>query len=332
MQKIDFVNSTQPALNDTNLNLMQDYIEMAINAQVSGDTLPIGSVLPYAGTIIPANWLLCNGSEISRTDYSQLFNVIGTKYGTGDGSTTFNLPNLKGRVPVGQDSTQSEFSTLGKTGGEKTVTLTVDQMPSHNHSTNIGTALSTDSGGYRVGESGVVKINDNISRNSDSQGGGQAHNNLQPYIVQKYIIKAFQTAGTVAQIMNTRNTSTTNAYSCDYINSQSTYSATETRIGTWIDGKPLYRRVFTKATTDTTTTIDLSGLSYENIFIEKAWFVLNASSSSTSINKYVVDPYYASSSDKARALILSNSKIQLESTETASKLWYVIVKYTKTTD
>jgi hypothetical protein len=94
MEKIDFVNSTQPALNDTNLNLMQDNIERAINAQVSGDTLPIGVMLPYSGTSIPANWLLCDGREISRTDYAQLYNVIGTRYGVGDGSTTFNLPNM----------------------------------------------------------------------------------------------------------------------------------------------------------------------------------------------------------------------------------------------
>ena len=101
MDKIDFVNATQPALNDTNLNLMQDNIERAINAQVSGDTLPIGTLLPFTSTTTPANWLLCDGREVSRSTYSQLFNVIGIKYGSGDGSTTFTLPNLIDKVAWG---------------------------------------------------------------------------------------------------------------------------------------------------------------------------------------------------------------------------------------
>lgn len=240
MDKIDFVNSTQPALNDTNLNLMQDNIERAINAQVSGDTLPIGTLLPFSGTNIPENWLLCDGRAISRTDYGQLFQVIGTTYGVGDGSTTFNLPNLKGRVPVGIDGTQTEFDTLGETGGEKTHTLTVDEMPSHNHTfrANLSfTGSGSDGTGLKQGTD--TRPSDTIA----NRGGNQAHNNLQPYIVQKYIIKAFQTAGTVAQILNTRSSSTTDAYSADYINNLSTYSTTETVVGTWIDGKPIYRTV-----------------------------------------------------------------------------------------
>src|SRR5690606_11752046 len=75
----------------------------------------------------------CDGSAVSRTDYADLFEVIGTSYGVGDGSTTFNLPNLQGRVPVGLDTGQTEFNALGKTGGAKTHTLTIDQMPSHSH-------------------------------------------------------------------------------------------------------------------------------------------------------------------------------------------------------
>ena len=62
-----------------------------------GDTLPIGVMLPYGNTTPPENWLICDGSEVSRTTYSELFKVIGTSYGSGDGSTTFNLPNKKGR-------------------------------------------------------------------------------------------------------------------------------------------------------------------------------------------------------------------------------------------
>ena len=63
--------------------------------------------------------MICDGRAVSRSDYSELFAVIGTTYGSGDGSTTFNLPNLKGRVPVGKDSSQTEFDTIGETGGSK---------------------------------------------------------------------------------------------------------------------------------------------------------------------------------------------------------------------
>ena len=230
MDKIDFINSQQPAINDTNLNLMQDNIERAINAQVSGDTLPIGTLLPFTSTSTPDNWLLCDGSAISRTTYSQLFNVIGTKYGTGDGSTTFNLPDLRGRVPVGYDSTQTEFNSTGKTGGEKTHTLTVSEMPSHSHTFHANLVYSgsgSDGSGLKQGS------DSRPSSTIDSTGGGNAHNNLQPYIVTRYIIKAFQTAGTVAEIVNDKSTSTTNAYSASYINNLHSYSTTEKIIGTW---------------------------------------------------------------------------------------------------
>lgn len=94
MVKIDFVNEQEPAINDTNLNQMQLNIENAINAQVAGDTLPVGAIVPFGSNVIPENWLLCDGSAISRTEYALLFSIIGTTYGQGDGSTTFNIPNL----------------------------------------------------------------------------------------------------------------------------------------------------------------------------------------------------------------------------------------------
>ena len=65
--------------------------------------IPSGAVLPFAGTAAPAGWLLCYGQAVSRTTYAALFNALGTAYGAGDGSTTFNLPDLRGRVPGGKD-------------------------------------------------------------------------------------------------------------------------------------------------------------------------------------------------------------------------------------
>lgn len=97
---------------------------------------PTGSISMFAGEAAPSGHLLCNGSAVSRSTYSALFGVIGTTYGVGDGTTTFNVPNLKGRVPVGLDSAQIEFDALGEAGGAKTHTLAATEMPSHTHTQN----------------------------------------------------------------------------------------------------------------------------------------------------------------------------------------------------
>lgn len=90
---------------------------------------PAGIIMPFAGTVAPQGYLLCDGSAVDRTTYATLFGVIGTTFGAGDGSTTFNLPDLGGRVPLGVSSTH----LLGSTGGSETVTLTESELPSHVH-------------------------------------------------------------------------------------------------------------------------------------------------------------------------------------------------------
>lgn len=79
--------------------------------------LPAGSIMAWGSNTIPANWLLCDGSAVSRTTYASLYAAVGTTYGVGDGSSTFNLPNLKGRMPMGKDATVASFNTLANTGG-----------------------------------------------------------------------------------------------------------------------------------------------------------------------------------------------------------------------
>lgn len=147
---------------------------------------PVGSIKLFAGSTSPTGYLLCDGSAISRTTYSDLFTVIGTTYGTGDGSTTFNLPNLKGKVPVGLDANDTAFDTLGETGGEKTHTLTVDEMPKHKH--EIPYVNQTQGTAY-AGLKGATTLNWWSDSYMNPTGGDQPHNNLQPYITLNYIIK-----------------------------------------------------------------------------------------------------------------------------------------------
>lgn len=154
-----------------------------LNAVVA-TTVPAGVIVPYAGASAPSNWLLCDGTAVSRTTYSVLFAVTGTQFGSGNGTTTFNLPDLRGRVPVGIDTGQSEFNVRGETGGAKTHTLTTNEMPSHTHVVqDVGGAASVEGGFFTEG---ITTASD---RTSDATGGGAAHNNLQPYIALNYIIK-----------------------------------------------------------------------------------------------------------------------------------------------
>jgi microcystin-dependent protein len=91
--------------------------------------MPVGAIIPFAGSTVPEGWLLCDGSAVSRSEYSELFDVIGTTYGAGDGSTTFALPSLTGRAALGASSGYS----IGSVGGSETVTVDATEMPDHYH-------------------------------------------------------------------------------------------------------------------------------------------------------------------------------------------------------
>ena len=195
-----------------------------------------GTVHQFAGSVAPDGYLLCDGSAVSRETYAALFDVINTTYGVGDGSSTFNVPNLVGKVSVGYDSGDANFNSLGKTGGASTVTLDVTQIPSHNHT---GTTQSAGIHNHALTDPGhvhnAVSVNDDFNSSgtypnytrpsyaqydsagtitwtntitssttgisvqnngahthaftSDNTGGGNSHNNLQPYITLNYIIK-----------------------------------------------------------------------------------------------------------------------------------------------
>lgn len=111
---------------------------------------PTGAVISFAGSSAPTGYAVCDGSAISRSTYSNLFAVIGTTYGSGDGSTTFNVPNLKGRTIVAYDAGQTEFDALGKIGGATTHELTTAELATHSHS------YSTPSGDGTHNHTGTI--------------------------------------------------------------------------------------------------------------------------------------------------------------------------------
>jgi len=143
----------------------------------------------------PTGWLLCYGQQVSRTTYADLFAVISTTFGAGDGSTTFNLPDIRGRIPLGKDNmggtsanrvTAAAADTLGGSGGEENHTLTTGEIPSHTHTlatrnTYDGSVYSCKIPGHAFGS------NSNVTTNAT--GGGGAHNNMPPYLTLNYIIK-----------------------------------------------------------------------------------------------------------------------------------------------
>lgn len=161
-------------------------------------SVPPGVIVPYAAATEPTGWLLCYGQAVSRTTYAALFAVLNTDgliYGVGDGSTTFNLPDARGRVVAGQDDMGGTSAnrltgvsggingdTLGGTGGSETHALTIAQLAAHTHTINAADA--SGSGTLAVRNSAA-----NGTMTTNSTGSGTAHNNVQPTIIFNYIIK-----------------------------------------------------------------------------------------------------------------------------------------------
>lgn len=153
--------------------------DLSYFAQKSDIKPKAGFIYPLATPNVPDGFLLCDGKAYSRTEYVELFAAIGTYYGEGDGSTTFNVPNLQTRVPVGAGNGYE----LGSVGGEATHALTVDEMPSHKHIYTLAQGSLSGGSGHADWSQGAHQ-----KWTTDATGGGQAHNNMQPYTVINYII------------------------------------------------------------------------------------------------------------------------------------------------
>jgi microcystin-dependent protein len=164
----------------------------------------VGEIRMFGGNFAPAGWALCSGQTLPISENDTLFNLIGTTYG-GDGQTTFNLPDLQGRLPVhmGTGTGLSNY-TIGEAGGVETVTLTVNQLPVHNHAqsaSNAGSVAAPTNAApgptstsfpqpvevYGAAAS-LVAFN---AATLQSGGGSQPHDNMQPYLCVTFIISLF---------------------------------------------------------------------------------------------------------------------------------------------
>ena len=155
----------------------------------------VGEIRMFAGNFAPAGWAFCDGSLLPISEFETLFNLIGTTYG-GDGQSTFQLPDLRGRLPVHQGN----GFTLAETGGAEEVTLNTSQIPNHSHpylaSTSqgatrnpTGNVLATAiAGSYYVQQSPTAGL---AAASIGSDGGNQPHNNFQPYLCVSFILSLF---------------------------------------------------------------------------------------------------------------------------------------------
>jgi len=160
--------------------------------------IPTGTVNAYAGSTAPTDWLLCFGQAVSRSTYSALFAVVSTTYGVGDGTTTFNIPDLRGRTVAGVDNMGGSdagrldiANSSGTVVGSQYVTLTSAQsgLPAHSHPISVANVSNFTGIIGSTGHGGTIYDTASTSNNTAADAA-QPHSVMQPTMVLNYIIKA----------------------------------------------------------------------------------------------------------------------------------------------
>lgn len=159
----------------------------------------VGEIRMFGGNFAPAGWMFCNGQQLPISEYGTLFNLIGTTHG-GNGQTTFNLPDLRGRVPIHMGTGAGGTYTLAQSSGAETVTLTTQQIPSHFHpylaSQTAGNAANPQNN-FAANTTTVTPYFDSAAKTAMGAnsigftGGSQPHDNRQPYLCISFIISLF---------------------------------------------------------------------------------------------------------------------------------------------
>lgn len=176
-----------PVINGTRVNLK-------VTPPGTESLAAAGTIVPWPAGTLPSGWLICDGRAVARADYTGLFAVIGTTYGPGNGSTTFNLPDLRGRTVVGLDNmggsaanvmTDTRGRSLGGIFGEEAHRLTIAEMPAHTHGYNESPWT-----GSRYDGSSSPLLTSQRAGVTAAAGGGLAHNNVQPSMALYWIIRS----------------------------------------------------------------------------------------------------------------------------------------------
>lgn len=189
----------------TNAELAQNVADLEEQIKnIAGE--PLGVIKMWAGSKLPDGYIYCDGAQYpngtgENKDYAALYSVIGDTFNkapnrNGSAQSTsaghFRVPDLRGRFIVGYDGDDSDYKDLGKVGGEKKHTLTIDEMPNHNHQQNLR-AYGTDTwkGGGNTSENNATSLFNKTAQygNTEKTGGGNAHENRPPYYVLAYIMK-----------------------------------------------------------------------------------------------------------------------------------------------
>ena len=149
----------------------------------------IGLIQLWSGSGVPEGYVLCDGSQVSIAEYPELYKAIGDKYNTASTKAGYiSVPDLRGRFVVGYDPSNQDYNTIGNTGGQALVTLTLDQIPPHSHKITFKDEKWGDNANNRPFPNHKIP-NSDYSVDTQVTGGGSAHENRPPYYVLAYVMK-----------------------------------------------------------------------------------------------------------------------------------------------